>query len=35
LSQVRQWATENGYEVSSRGRIPANIVEAYEEANAG
>lgn len=35
LSQVRQWANENGYEVSSRGRIPANIVEAYEDANAG
>jgi Lsr2 len=29
---VRQWATENGYELSSRGRIPANIVEAYQAA---
>jgi|SRR3954454_4877385 hypothetical protein len=26
---IRTWATENGYEVSARGRIPASIVEAY------
>lgn len=35
LSQVREWASENGYEVSSRGRIAADIVEAYEAAHAG
>jgi hypothetical protein len=29
---VRQWAGENGYELSSRGRIPANVVEAYQAA---
>ena len=29
---VRQWASENGYEVSSRGRIPAEITEAYKAA---
>src|SRR3954453_21370906 len=29
---VRQWAGENGYELSSRGRIPANVVEAYKAA---
>lgn len=34
-SQVRQWANENGFEVSARGRIPANVVEAFEEAHAG
>src|SRR3954470_7127797 len=30
---VRLWASENGYELSSRGRIPANIVEAYRAAH--
>jgi hypothetical protein len=29
---VRQWAGKNGYELSSRGRIPANVVEAYKAA---
>lgn len=27
---IREWARENGYDVSSRGRIAADIVEAYE-----
>ena len=27
------WANENGYEVSDRGRIPADILEAYENRN--
>lgn len=26
---IREWAMRNGYEVSERGRIPASIVEAY------
>lgn len=26
---VRVWARSNGYDVSDRGRIPAEIVEAY------
>ena len=26
---VRSWATDNGYEVSGRGRIPAEVLEAY------
>lgn len=26
---MRAWAQENGYEVGDRGRIPAEIVEAY------
>jgi hypothetical protein len=30
--QVRAWAREAGYEVSARGRIPAGIEQAYEEA---
>ncbi len=31
---VRQWARDNGYEVSERGRVPANIREAYDKAHA-
>ncbi len=30
---IREWANENGYQVSDRGRIPLHIVEAYEAAN--
>lgn len=30
---IREWARENGYKVSERGRVPAPIVEAYEAAN--
>jgi Lsr2 len=29
---VRAWAAANGREVSSRGRIPAEVVEAYRAA---
>src|ERR1700760_2110737 len=29
---IRQWAQENGYEVSTRGRIPAQLVADYEAA---
>jgi hypothetical protein len=29
---IRAWASENGHEVSARGRIPASVVEAYEQA---
>ncbi|MFD1967491.1 histone-like nucleoid-structuring protein Lsr2 [Pseudonocardia alni] len=28
---VRVWARENGYAVSERGRIPAEVVEAYRD----
>ncbi|MCF2529349.1 histone-like nucleoid-structuring protein Lsr2 [Yinghuangia soli] len=31
---VRQWARENDYEVSERGRVPAHIREAYDKAHA-
>lgn len=27
---IREWATANGFEVSSRGRIAASVREAYE-----
>jgi hypothetical protein len=29
---VRSWAVKNGYEVSSRGRIPATVLNAYSKA---
>jgi hypothetical protein len=32
-AQIRAWAKENGYEVNDRGRVPAQIREAYEKAN--
>jgi len=31
---VREWAKANGHEVSDRGRIPGDVMEAYEAANA-
>ncbi|WP_036508712.1 histone-like nucleoid-structuring protein Lsr2 [Nocardia aobensis] len=30
---IRDWARENGYEVSRRGRIHKDIVEAYNKAH--
>ena len=32
-AQIRQWARDNGYNVNSRGRIQAEIQEAYQKAN--
>jgi Lsr2 len=32
-TQVRAWAEANGYEISPRGRIKAEIVEAYRSAH--
>jgi hypothetical protein len=26
---IREWASQNGFEVSDRGRIPANVVRAF------
>lgn len=31
--KVREWARANGYEVSDRGRVPAEVTQAYEAAN--
>jgi nucleoid-associated protein Lsr2 len=31
---IREWARNNGYEVSDRGRIPANVIDAFEAAHA-
>ncbi|MFG3257568.1 Lsr2 family protein [Streptomyces sp. NPDC048172] len=33
-ARIRTWAKEHGYEVNDRGRVPANIREAYEKASA-
>ncbi len=32
-AKIREWARANGYTVSDRGRIPAEITEAYAKAN--
>ncbi|MEU7180018.1 histone-like nucleoid-structuring protein Lsr2 [Streptomyces celluloflavus] len=32
-AKVRAWAKENGYNVNDRGRVPADIREAFEKAN--
>ena len=33
LAAIRAWARENGHEVSGRGRIKAEIIEAFEDAH--
>jgi hypothetical protein len=30
--KIREWAREHGYEVSGRGRISAEVAEAYQKA---
>lgn len=32
LTAIRTWANNNGHKVSSRGRVPADIIEAFEKA---
>ncbi|GAU68082.1 putative LSR2-like protein [Streptomyces sp. NBRC 110611] len=32
-ARIRAWAKENGYEVSDRGRVPAEIREAFQKAH--
>lgn len=34
LGAIRSWASENGYSVSARGRISAEVVTAYDKASA-
>jgi len=31
--EVREWARENGFDVPDRGRIPADVREAYDAAH--
>jgi hypothetical protein len=33
LKAVRAWAQDNGYAISGRGRIPAEVLAAYESAD--
>lgn len=33
-TEIRAWAEQNGYTVSKRGRVSAEIREAYEKAHA-
>jgi Lsr2 len=33
LKAIREWASSNGYKVSSRGRIPAEVQNAYSAAH--
>lgn len=33
VSNVREWARANGYEVNERGRIPASVQQAYDAAH--
>lgn len=30
LNRIRDWANKNGFSVSDRGRVPQDIVDAYE-----
>ncbi|CUU56520.1 Lsr2 protein [Parafrankia irregularis] len=32
-ADIREWARDNGYTVSDRGRIASNIVEAFDKAH--
>lgn len=32
IRQIRQWAQDNGYEVSTRGRLADYIIDAYRNA---
>jgi hypothetical protein len=33
IKAVREWAGKNGFELSARGRIPSNVIEAYQAAH--
>lgn len=30
---IREWAAKNGYQVSERGRVPAQVLDAYDAAH--
>jgi Lsr2 len=32
---IREWARENGHQVSDRGRIPTSVIQAYEQRQNG
>jgi hypothetical protein len=31
---IREWAVQNGHQVSERGRIPQNVIDQYRQAHA-
>jgi hypothetical protein len=33
IPQIRAWAEANGYDVSARGRIKKEVIDAYDEAH--
>jgi hypothetical protein len=33
LADVRSWAAQNGHSVSTRGRVPASVLDAYDAAH--
>ncbi|MFD2675367.1 histone-like nucleoid-structuring protein Lsr2 [Gulosibacter bifidus] len=33
LAVVRKWAAANGYEVADRGRVPQQVLDAFDAAN--
>jgi hypothetical protein len=33
LGAIRDWAAQNGFDVSARGRIASSVIEAYEAAS--
>lgn len=35
MAQIREWARENGIQVSSRGRIAQHVIDAYESGQPG
>jgi len=35
LKSIREWAKKNGHNVSDRGRLPADVVQAWETTHAG
>jgi Lsr2 len=35
LRSIREWAKKNGYHVSDRGRLPAEVLQAWETTQAG
>ena len=34
LKAIREWAGRNGFTLSDRGRVPKNVIQAFEAANA-
>lgn len=32
-AKIREWAEKNGFDINARGRIPRNILDAYNQAS--